>query len=44
MNCACGAPECRRVITGEDWRMSALQERYRGYFDAVITALIKQGG
>ena len=42
MECACGAPGCRRAITGEDWRMPVLQERYRGYFDAVITTLIEQ--
>ncbi len=43
MTCECGAPVCRGVVTGEDWRRADLQERYSGYFDAVITTLIEQG-
>jgi uncharacterized protein len=31
MACSCGAPECRQLITGEDWRLRALQRRYAGY-------------
>ncbi len=34
--CECGAPACRRLVTGADWRIPALQERYRGYFSAYI--------
>ena len=30
--CACGQPNCRGVVTGEDWRLPELQARYRGYF------------
>jgi SET domain-containing protein len=40
--CACGAPGCRRLITGGDWRLPELQERYRGYFSAYITRKIAQ--
>lgn len=36
MDCRCGAPECRRVITGDDWRLPELRERYKGYFSRYI--------
>ena len=36
MDCACGAPECRKVITGDDWRRRELQQRYAGYFSRYI--------
>ena len=31
MECHCGAANCRRVITGQDWLKPDLQEKYRGY-------------
>jgi hypothetical protein len=31
MECHCGAANCRKIITGQDWRRSDLQEQYRGY-------------
>jgi uncharacterized protein len=30
--CACGAPNCRGWITGNDWKKSELWERYAGFF------------
>ena len=36
MDCSCGTPECRKVITGEDWRLPQLHQRYRGYFSRYI--------
>lgn len=30
--CRCGSPGCRRRITGRDWRIAELRERYRGHF------------
>lgn len=36
MACACGAPECRKIITGDDWRLRELQQRYAGYFSRYI--------
>lgn len=30
--CQCGAVNCRGRITGNDWQLPALQERYAGYF------------
>jgi SET domain-containing protein len=34
--CACDMPSCRRLITGGDWKLPELQERYRGYFSTYI--------
>jgi uncharacterized protein len=31
MECNCGADNCRKVISGQDWRRRDLQEKYRGY-------------
>lgn len=42
MICECGFHSCRGLVTGEDWRRTDLRERYRGYFDAVITTLIEE--
>ena len=36
MECSCGAPECRKLITGDDWRLRELQLRYAGYFSRYI--------
>lgn len=30
--CHCGAPSCRKRVTGNDWRIPELWEKYRGYF------------
>ena len=32
MECRCGSPHCRGVITDEDWRLLDLQRRYDGWF------------
>lgn len=34
--CACGAARCRGQVTGRDWRLSELQQRYDGYFSAYL--------
>jgi len=31
IECKCGAPSCRRVVTGQDWRRKDLQEKYAGH-------------
>ena len=36
MECSCGAPECRKIITGSDWRRREIQRRYAGYFSRYI--------
>jgi uncharacterized protein len=32
LQCNCGASNCRKVITGTDWRKPELQKKYAGYF------------
>ncbi len=32
MPCACAALDCRKMITGNDWKMPKLQQKYKGYF------------
>lgn len=36
MDCSCGADACRGVVTGDDWRLSELRERYAGHFSAYL--------
>ena len=31
-DCQCGSPLCRGRVTGDDWQIPELQERYRGHF------------
>jgi hypothetical protein len=31
MACNCGAPNCRKIITGQDWRRKDLQEKYGNF-------------
>ena len=39
--CACGSRLCRGRVTGDDWRLPELQQRYRGHFTAHIERLIQ---
>jgi len=32
MECRCGSPKCRKIITGKDWMKPALQAKYAGWF------------
>jgi len=32
LQCACGSPVCRKVITGSDWKNPAFVTRNKGYF------------
>lgn len=36
MTCACGAPLCRKLVTGNDWQLPELQQRYAGYFSRYL--------
>lgn len=38
--CACGEPECRERISGDDWQNPVLQQRYRGHFSPFVQAKI----
>ena len=40
--CNCDAADCRRTITGDDWRLPAVQQRYRGHFSPFINARIQR--
>lgn len=36
LDCHCGSPLCRGKVSGADWKLPELQERYRGYFSLYI--------
>jgi uncharacterized protein len=36
MQCACGKPNCRGIITGKDWKLKNLQKKYGNYFASFI--------
>ena len=40
VECKCGAPICRKVLTGKDWLRPELQKRYAGYFSAYLARKI----
>lgn len=40
MPCNCGAPRCRKIIRGTDWRLPDLQRRYAGHFSPFLNARI----
>jgi uncharacterized protein len=40
VECKCGAPNCRKILTGKDWQRADLQTRYAGYFSAYLARKI----
>lgn len=40
VECKCGAANCRKILTGKDWRRPELQERYLGYFSPYLARKI----
>ena len=44
MECSCGAPECRKIVTGNDWQLPELRRRYTGYFSRYIQDRFVAGG
>ena len=42
MECKCGAPSCRKVITGQDWRRPDLHEKYAGHMSWYLLRKIGQ--
>ena len=40
IECNCGAPDCRKMLTGKDWRRPDLQKRYAGYFSSYLARKI----
>lgn len=41
--CQCRHDDCRRTVSGRDWRRPELQARYRGHFSPLIEARIRRG-
>jgi SET domain-containing protein len=42
MVCHCGAPTCRGIVTGQDWRRKELQEKYGQYMSWYLLEKIKE--
>src|SRR5262247_1617154 len=42
MECRYNAPNCRKVITGQDWQKPELQEKYAGYISWYLAERIKR--
>lgn len=40
--CKCDSENCRKRITGKDWRLPELQERYKRHFSPLINKRIKK--
>ena len=43
MKCECGLENCRKIITGKDWRRKDLQKKYRKYFSRYLQEKIDYG-
>jgi SET domain-containing protein len=42
VECKCGAPDCRKMLTGKDWQCPDLQKRYASYFSAYLADKISR--
>lgn len=40
LKCNCGSENCRKVVSGYDWKKIEIQEKYNGYFAHFIEKLI----
>jgi len=40
--CLCGSPICRHLVTGNDWMLPDLRQRYSGYFSPFLERRIKR--
>lgn len=43
MACRCGAPRCRGIVTGQDWRRPELQARYGEFMSWYLRDKIRRG-
>ena len=34
--CKCGSPQCRKLITQEDWQIKGIKEKYKEYFSPYL--------
>lgn len=42
LDCHCGSPLCRGKVSGEDWKLPELQDRYGDYFSIYLRRKIKE--
>lgn len=42
LECGCGTAACRGTVTGDDWRLSAVQAQYDGFFVEHVAAKIRR--
>ncbi len=42
MECNCGAPACRGVVTGDDWQRPDLRARYAGHWSPFVERRIER--
>jgi hypothetical protein len=42
MQCNCQTSSCRHTVTGNDWQLPELQEKYKGYFSWYLQQKIKE--
>jgi len=40
--CGCGAVDCRKRITGQDWKIPEVQKRYNGHFSPFLNRKIER--
>lgn len=43
LDCRCGSPLCRGKVTGNDWKLPELQQRYGEYFSIYLRRKIEEG-
>ena len=43
LDCHCGSPLCRGKVTGDDWKLPELQERYGEYFSIYLRRKFEEG-
>ncbi|TAN32137.1 SET domain-containing protein [Patescibacteria group bacterium] len=41
--CSCGAKDCRKILTENDWKISSVREKYKGHFHPMIQKMIDVG-
>jgi SET domain-containing protein len=42
LNCLCNLKNCRKIISGDDWKRPDLQKKYDGYFQYYLQEKIKK--
>ncbi len=43
LDCRCGSPRCRGKVTGQDWKLPELQQRYGNYFSLYLINKFQRG-